>query len=93
MTQRQSPRVHEQWAQLRFSVVGQLLAAPPEKGALAGTLAALAAREWCHPTIGAPVRFGASTIERWYYRASASATIRSARSAASAVAMPAARRR
>jgi hypothetical protein len=54
---------------LRFSVVGQLLAAPPEKGALAAALAALAAREWRHPTTGAPVRFGASTIERWYYRA------------------------
>ena len=69
MTQRRSPRVHERWAQLRFSVVGQLLAAPPEKGALAAALAALAAREWRHPTTGAPVRFGASTIERWYYRA------------------------
>jgi hypothetical protein len=54
---------------LRFSVVGQLLAAPPEKGALAVAIADLAAREWRHPTTGAPVRFGASTIERWYYRA------------------------
>ena len=69
MTHRQSPRVHERWAQLRFSVIGQLLAAPPEKGALAAALADLAAREWRHPTTGAPVRFGASTIERWYYRA------------------------
>ena len=25
-------RVHERWAHLRFSVVGQLLAAPPDKG-------------------------------------------------------------
>ena len=50
MTQRRSPRVHERWAQLRFSVVGQLLAAPPEKGTLAAALAALAAREWRHPT-------------------------------------------
>ena len=67
MTQRGSPRVHERWAQLRFSVVGQLLAAPPEKGTLAAALAALAAREWRHPTTGALVRFGASTSERWYY--------------------------
>jgi len=26
--------VHERWARLRFSVIGQLLAAPPAKGAL-----------------------------------------------------------
>jgi putative transposase len=69
MTQRRGLRVHERWAQLRFSVVGQLLAAPPEKGALAAAIADLAARAWRHPTTGAPVRFGASTIERWYYRA------------------------
>ena len=62
-------RVHEQWAHLRFSVIGQLLAAPPEKGALRAELAALSAREWRHPTTGEPVHFGASTIERWYYRA------------------------
>jgi putative transposase len=69
MTQRRSLRVQERWAQLRFSVIGQLLAAPPQKGALAAALAELAARTWRHPTTGAPVRFGASTIERWYYRA------------------------
>ncbi|HUO11485.1 MAG TPA: DDE-type integrase/transposase/recombinase [Caulobacteraceae bacterium] len=62
-------RVHEQWAQLRFSVIGQLLAAPPVKGALRSELDKLAAREWRHPATGEPVRFGASTIERWYYRA------------------------
>ena len=27
-------RVHERWAHLRFSVIGQLLAAPPAKGEL-----------------------------------------------------------
>lgn len=62
-------RVHERWAQLRFSVIGQLLAAPPAKGALRSELDKLAAREWRHPATGEPVRFGASTIERWYYRA------------------------
>jgi putative transposase len=62
-------RVHERWAAFRFSVIGQLLAAPPAKGELAGAIAALAARTWNHPTSGAPVRFGFSTIERWYYRA------------------------
>ena len=29
----------------------------------------LAARTWRHPISGEPVRFGVSTIERWYYRA------------------------
>ncbi len=62
-------RVHERWAHLRFSVIGQLLAAPPGKGALRAELAGLSAREWRHPTTGKPVHFGASTIERWYYRA------------------------
>src|SRR5664279_3836866 len=62
-------RVHERWARLRFSVIGQLLAAPPEKGALRAALEELAAREWRHPSSGMPVRFGVSTLERWFYRA------------------------
>ena len=67
MTERGGSRVHERWAQLRFSVIGQLLAAPPEKGALRAALEQLAAREWRHPSTGAPVRFGVSTLERWFY--------------------------
>ena len=67
--QARGPRVHERWAHLRFSVIGQLLAAPPGKGELKTAIAALAARAWQHPTTGDPVRFGFSTIERWYYRA------------------------
>jgi len=63
------PRVHERWAHLRFSVVGQLLAAPPTKGELKAAITELAQRAWQHPTTGEPVRFGFSTIERWYYRA------------------------
>jgi putative transposase len=66
---RQDPRVHERWAQLRFSVVGQLLAAPPPKGALRRELIKLAERTWRHPTTGEPVRFGISTLERWLHRA------------------------
>src|SRR5215472_6464514 len=62
-------RVHERWAEFRFSVIGQLLAAPPPKGELAEAIAALAERVWHHPTTGAPTRFGFSTIERWYYHA------------------------
>jgi putative transposase len=62
-------RVHERWGAFRFSVIGQLLAAPPPKGELAGAIAALAERTWQHPTTGEPTCFGFSTIERWYYRA------------------------
>jgi putative transposase len=67
--QARSPRVHERWAHLRFSVIGQLLAAPPPKGELRAAIEALAARQWRHPTTGDPVRFSFSTIERWFYRA------------------------
>jgi transposase InsO family protein len=59
----------ERWAQFRFSVVGPLLAAPPEKGELTQELKCLAAKKWRHPITGQWVRFGISTIERWYYRA------------------------
>ena len=69
MTNSRKIPVHESWAHLRFSVVGQLLAAPPAKGELRGELTRLAARTWRHPTTGEPVRFGVSTIERWYYLA------------------------
>ena len=63
------PTVHERWARLRFSVVGQMLAAPPKRGQLQRELKALAARTWRHPVSGKPVRFGLSSIERWYARA------------------------
>jgi transposase InsO family protein len=62
-------RVHERWAHFRFSVIGQLLAAPPPKGELASAIVELAERAWRHPTTGEPTCFGFSTIERWYYRA------------------------
>ena len=62
-------RIHERWAQFRFSVIGQLLAAPPPKGELASAIVELAERAWRHPTTGEPTRFGFSTIERWYYQA------------------------
>jgi hypothetical protein len=54
---------------LRFSIIGHLLAAPPEPGTLHQALAELAGRGWRHPTTGRPVRFGVSTLERWYYAA------------------------
>ncbi len=58
---------HEAWAQFRFSVVGALLAAPPEPGELRRAIAELAAREWRHPTRVEPFRIAYPTIERWYY--------------------------
>jgi putative transposase len=69
MTQTPQARIYDRWAQLRFSVVGHLLADPPAKGALQSAIDKLAAREWRHPVTGEPVKFGASTISRWYYRA------------------------
>ncbi len=59
----------QRWAHFRFSVIGPLLAAPPRKGQLQCALRCLAAQRWRHPTTGEWVRFGASTIERWYYLA------------------------
>jgi transposase InsO family protein len=64
-------RSSERWARLRFAIVGPLLAAPPERGELRGELERLAAKTWQHPTQREPVRFGVSTIERWYYAARA----------------------
>ena len=61
--------VHQRWAHLRFSVIGQLLAAPPPKGELRAEIKRLAARTWQHPISGESVRFAASTIERWLLRA------------------------
>ena len=61
--------VHERWAHLRFSVIGQLLAAPPLKGELRAELKKLAERTWQHPVTGEPARFAVSTIERWLLRA------------------------
>jgi putative transposase len=67
-------RSPERWAHLRFGIVGPLLAAPPERGQLQGQLEILAAKEWRHPGSGAWIRFGVSTIERWYHAARAEKT-------------------
>lgn len=61
--------IPEKWAQLRFSVVGMLLAAPPARGETRAEIGRLAARLWVHPITGKRTRFAASTIERWYYQA------------------------
>lgn len=57
------------WARLRFSIIGPLLAGPPEKGELKARLDELAARSWRHPTTGESARFSFKTIERWFYAA------------------------
>lgn len=58
---------HRKWAEFRFSVIGHLLAAPPEKGEVKKCMDALAAKTWRHPITGEPMRLGSSTIERWFY--------------------------
>jgi transposase InsO family protein len=59
----------ERWAHFRFSVIGPLLAAPPEHGDLKQELEILAGKKWRHPVTGQSVQFSLSTIERWYYLA------------------------
>ncbi len=71
MSEDERPRSHERWAHLRFGVVGGLLASPPAPGGLRAQLERLAEKPWRHPTTGELVRFGLSTIERWYYAARA----------------------
>ncbi len=57
------------WARFRFSVIGPLLAAPPDPGKLRAALQALSRTTFEHPITGVPCQFGFSTIERWYYDA------------------------
>ena len=57
------------WARLRFSIIGQLLASPPETGDLASRIDELARTSWKHPTTGEALRFSSKTIERMYYAA------------------------
>ncbi len=61
--------VRARWARLRFSIIGPLLAAPPEHGDLQTELGRLADKAYRHPINGEVIRFGASTIERWLYLA------------------------
>ncbi len=69
MSDRRGGSVHDRWAELRFAIVGPLLASPPSRGELVMLLDALSKRTWIHPATGEPVSFGAPTIERWYYQA------------------------
>jgi len=58
------------WAYFRFSIIGGLFAKPPDKGELGQEIQELAKKHYVHPIKEDTwVSFGASTIERWYYRA------------------------
>lgn len=57
------------WAELRFAIVGPLLAAPPEQGQLQAELKRLSEKIWRDPETEQPITFGVSTIERWLYAA------------------------
>lgn len=65
----QNVRSTERWAHFRFSVIGAILAAPPDPGQLQAQLQELAAKKWRHPISGQWTVLGLSTIERWYYKA------------------------
>jgi putative transposase len=67
MSQDEQAPARLRWARLRFSIIGQLLASPPEPGELAGRIDELARRSWKHPTTGEAVRFSSKTVERMYY--------------------------
>src|ERR1700678_646034 len=69
MSKHDSTPTRVRWARLRLSIIGPLLASPPESGELAAQLDELAARVYVHPTSGDRVRFGRSTIEHWLYAA------------------------
>lgn len=69
MNQDQTP-VWRRWAQFRFAVIGELLSCPPPKGRLQQAIARLAGQTYQHPVdANRRMRIGASTIERWYYKA------------------------
>jgi transposase InsO family protein len=66
-------RKEQVWAEFRFSVVGGLLASPPQnRGELTGQLKALSDKTWQHPLTKEAFKFSWSTVERWYYLAKSS---------------------
>ena len=69
MSDETSTPARVRWARLRFQIIGQLLATPPESGELAARIAELAAKSWRHPSTDEVVRFSAKAIERWFYAA------------------------
>ncbi|MBF0442189.1 MAG: DDE-type integrase/transposase/recombinase [Oligoflexales bacterium] len=69
MEKSEFPRSTDAWGHFRLSVIGQLLASPPEAGELNKRIEELAQKEWIHPITGKPHRLVFSTIEKWYYKA------------------------
>jgi hypothetical protein len=63
------PPVPDRWAYFRFSIIGPLLAAPPDLGQLKTKLQEQAEKNWPHPVTGLWVKYGYSTLESWYYAA------------------------
>ena len=63
------PSRQTRWAQLRFAIIGPLLASPPEHGELLQALTLQADKYWRHPISGEPIQFSVSTLQRWYYQA------------------------
>lgn len=66
---REKPTQLMTWETFRFSVIGPLLIRPLSRGELGKTFKELASQPYEHPISGERVTFGASTIERWYYKA------------------------
>ena len=79
MSQDEQAPARLRWARLRFSIIGQLLASPPEPGELPRRIDELAGRSWKHPTTGEGLRFSSKTIERMYYAARGGGPARRAR--------------
>lgn len=71
MSKNEITRNHQRWASFRLSVVGPLLASPPEQGQLQEALEDLAMKLWIHPINGTPCRYAFPTIQQWYYTAKA----------------------
>jgi putative transposase len=64
----------QRWAQFRFSVIGGLLSCPPQNGQLQKAIGRLGEKTYQHPTDDNQwISIGASTIERWYYKAKGAA--------------------
>ncbi len=62
----QTSSVLDRWAQLRFAIIGPLLACPPANGELKSALQQLAGRSWTHPINGTLLQYSVGTIERWF---------------------------
>jgi transposase InsO family protein len=61
--------IHKKTAEVRLSVIGDLLNSPLEKGELQARIKILSVKIWKDPRTGRPRKYGYATIERWYYKA------------------------